>query len=234
MNTDFSHITNIAGMHFSSEEDALNKLINEIHMRHVDLKGSLMLALSFNALFLVDALAKKFGADYDILFSEPILAPLNPKCEIALVSESMDIIMNENLINSFDIALDYVYGEAKRVYEENILSQIYQYRKGNAIKSLKNRNIFIVDRGIETGLKAGLAVQTCLKKECQDIYILTPIVAQNVAQGLEGLCDGVISVYRPECFVSIEHHYEGLRALDNKEIEEYLGVKGTDKQTKEN
>lgn len=221
-------------MHFTNEEDALNKLINEIHTRHIDLKDSVMLALSFNALYLVNALAQKFGATYDILFSEPILAPLNPKCEIALVSESMDIVMNENLINSFDITLDYVYGEAKRVYEEDILSHIYQYRKGNAIKSLRDKNIFIIDRGIETGFRAGLAVQTCLKKECQDIYILTPIVAQNVAQGLEGLCDGVISVYRPECFVSIEHHYKELKQLGNEEIEKYLGVKSTPNLKKEN
>ena len=32
----------------------------------------------------------------------------------------MDIVMNESLINSFDITLDYVYGEAKRAYEEDI------------------------------------------------------------------------------------------------------------------
>ncbi len=233
LNTDFSHITDIEGMRFINEEDALNKLINEIHTHHIDLKDSIMLALSFNALYLAHALAQKFGATYDILFLEPILAPLNSKCEIALVSESMDIAMNESLINSFDITLDYVYGEAKRAYEEDILSHIYQYRKGNAIKSLKDKNIFIVDRGIETGFRAGLGVQTCLKKECQDIYILTPILAQNVAQGLESLCDGVISVYRPECFVSVEHHYKELKRLSNEEIEKYLGANNAPNLKKE-
>lgn len=68
LNTDFSHITDIEGMRFINEEDALNKLINEIHTRHIDLKDSIMLALSFNALYLANALAQKFGATYDILF----------------------------------------------------------------------------------------------------------------------------------------------------------------------
>lgn len=50
---------------------------------------------------------------YDIFFLEFILVFLNLKCEIVLVSESMDIVMNESLINFFDIILDYVYGEVK-------------------------------------------------------------------------------------------------------------------------
>ncbi|BCZ17422.1 Phosphoribosyltransferase [Helicobacter sp. NHP19-003] len=219
---------------FASPEDALQLLMNEILIRHLDTKNTLMLVTSLKGLKFAHVLARRLNTPLDFLFTAPIYAPLNRECEIALVSESMDILMNENLINSFEITLDYVYGEAKRVYEEEILSKIYKYRKGNTIKSLENKNVFIVDCGIETGITANLAIQTCMAKSSKNIYVLTPILPKSVADALALLCDGVISVYRPEYFVSIEHYYKTPIQIEPAEIEailkkiEEVQMKGTD------
>ncbi|TSA84564.1 phosphoribosyltransferase [Helicobacter mehlei] len=209
---------------FANQEDALLQLVNEVMIRHLDTKNAIVLATSLNGLKFAHVLSQKLGTALDFLFSAPIYAPLNRECEIALVSESMDIIMNENLINSFEITLDYVYGEAKRVYEEEILSRIYKFRKGNTIKSLGNKSVFIVDHGIETGITANLAIQTCTAKLSKNIYVLTPIVSKDVAERLATLCDGVVSVYRPEYFVSIEHYYKTPIGITQKEIEDILNT----------
>ncbi|CCB80554.1 phosphoribosyltransferase [Helicobacter bizzozeronii] len=209
---------------FASQEDALSQLINEVMIRHLDTQNAIVLATSLNGLKFAHVLSQKLGTTFDFLFSAPIYAPLNRECEIALVSESMDIIMNENLINSFEITLDYVYGEAKRVYEEEILSRIYKFRKGNTIKSLGNKSVFIVDHGIETGITANLAIQTCMAKLSKNIYVLTPIVPKDVATRLATLCDGVVSVYRPEYFVSIEHYYKTPISITQQEIEDILNA----------
>ncbi|WP_163533629.1 phosphoribosyltransferase [Helicobacter suis] len=207
---------------FASPEDALNQLMNEILIRHLDTKNAVVLVTSTKGLKFAHALSKKLGTALDFLFTAPIYAPLNRECEIALVSENMGILMNENLINSFEITLDYVYGEAKRVYEEEILSKIYKYRKGNTIWSLENKDVFIVDYGIETGMTANLAIQTCMAKSTKNIYVLTPILPKNVADALSLLCDGVISVYRPEYFVSVEHYYKSSIDTEEHEIGEIL------------
>ncbi|WP_163499443.1 phosphoribosyltransferase [Helicobacter suis] len=207
---------------FASPEDALNQLMNEILIRHLDTKNAVVLVTSLKGLKFAHALSKKLGTALDFLFTAPIYAPLNRECEIALVSENMGILMNENLINSFEITLDYVYGEAKRVYEEEILSKIYKYRKGNTIWSLENKDVFIVDYGIETGMTANLAIQTCMAKSTKNIYVLTPILPKNVADALSLLCDGVISVYRPEYFVSVEHYYKTPIDTEENEIGEIL------------
>ncbi|BDR28986.1 hypothetical protein [Helicobacter suis] len=99
---------------FASPEDALNQLMNEILIRHLDTKNAVVLVTSLKGLKFAHALSKKLGTALDFLFTAPIYAPLNRECEIALVSENMGILMNENLINSFEITLDYVYGEAKQ------------------------------------------------------------------------------------------------------------------------
>ena len=46
----------------------------------------------------------------DLDFNEPIKDLNNTKCEIWIVSETEEIVIDKALTNSFDISLDYVYG----------------------------------------------------------------------------------------------------------------------------
>ncbi|PAF46725.1 phosphoribosyltransferase [Helicobacter sp. 12S02232-10] len=216
------NISKTENIKFENRDDALVRLMDEILIRHLDVKNCIILATSLAGVGFGEKMSKKLGVALDFLFTVPIYAPLNHECEIAIVSENMDIIMNEALIDSFEITLDYIYGEAKRAYEEVILADIYKFRKGSMISSLNDRDVFIVDQGVETGLTMNAAIQTCIAKGAKSVYVLTPVIARNVAESLSEICDGVISVMRPDHFVSTAHYYKFLPPVDEDEIEEIL------------
>ncbi|MDO7253579.1 phosphoribosyltransferase [Helicobacter cappadocius] len=214
--------TKIDNLKFENRDDALGRLMDEILIRHLDTKNSIILATSLAGVGFGEKMSKRMNIPLDFLFTMPIYAPLNSECEIAIVSENMDIIMNEALIDSFDITLDYVYGEAKRTYEEDILADIYKFRKGSMISSLNDKDVFIVDQGVETGLTMNVAIQTCISKGARSVYVATPVIAKNVASCLSEICDEVISVFKPDHFVSTAHYYKSLPAMDEEEVEEIL------------
>lgn len=207
---------------FENRDDALLKLMEEMLIRQLDVKNCLILAASLAGVEFGEKMSKKLGVALDFIFTVPILAPLNNECEIAIVSENMDIIMNEALIDSFEITLDYIYGEAKRAYEEVILADIYKFRKGSTISSFTSKDVFIVDQGVETGLTMRAVVQTCIAKGAKSVYVVTPVIAQNVAMSLCEICDGVISVIKPEYFVSTAHYYKSLPPVDEEMVEKIL------------
>ncbi|PAF41409.1 phosphoribosyltransferase family protein [Helicobacter sp. 11S02596-1] len=215
-------ISEAQNLKFENRDDALMRLINEILIHHLDVKNAIILATSLAGVGFGEKVSKKLGVALDFLFTVPICAPLNPECEIAIVSENMDIIMNEALIDSFGITLDYIYGEAKRAYEEVILADIYKFRKGSMISSLSSKDVFIVDQGVETGLTMNAAIQTCIAKGAKSVYVLTPVIAKNVAESLSEICDGVISVAKPDHFVSTAHYYKLLPPVDEDEVEAIL------------
>ncbi|PAF41814.1 phosphoribosyltransferase family protein [Helicobacter sp. 11S03491-1] len=207
---------------FEDRDDALVRLMDEILIWHLDIKNCILLATSLAGVGFGDKMSKKLNVPLDFLLTVPICAPLNNECEIAIVSENMDIIMNEALIDSFDITLDYIYGEAKRAYEEIILADIYKFRKGSMMSSLSGKDVFIVDEGVETGLTMNVAIETCIAKGAKSIYVVTPVIAKNVASNLCEICDGVISVMKPEYFVSTAHYYKTLLPMGKEEIEKIL------------
>ena len=54
--------------------------------------------------------------------------------------------MHKALIDSFEISEDYVYGEAQRKYDEEVLSYVYKYRKGKESPYLWRENMLMLDR----------------------------------------------------------------------------------------
>ena len=182
--------------------------------------------------YFADELAKILKTPLEYLFTQTLCAPLNPECQIAIVSEELDIVIHENLIDAFGISIDYVYGEAKRQYEESIIPTRYQYRKGELLSSLQGRDVLIVDQGIDTALTAMCAIKTCVNLGARSIRVATPILPTSVLESLDKVCDEVLYVQSVEHFVNIEHYYKELKPLEGKMIEEildkHLSYKGKD------
>ncbi len=204
---------------FADRDEAFVKMYDEMLNNHLEIsENSIVLSTSFDGLFLADKLASKLEAKLDLLFSAPILAPLNNECEIATVSENMDIIMNEPLIDSFGISLDYVYGEAQRTYEEVILSRIYKFRKGATLTYIKEKDVFVIDQGIETGITMNLAIKTCIQKKAKSIFVLTPVIAKDIAELLSESSDALIAVNKISNFVSTDHYYKNFQKITDDEV----------------
>ncbi|WP_181882785.1 hypothetical protein [Helicobacter sp. MIT 01-3238] len=211
-------LTNLAAKLFANREDAFDKLYDMFVNQHIDSSQNIILSTSFDGLFFAHNLAHKLNSKLDLLFSAPIFAPMNDECEIASVSENMDIVLNEELIDSFDITLDYVYGEARRTYDEVLLPRIYKFRKGATLSDLSQKDVFLIDQGVESGITMSLAIKTCIQKKAKSIFVLAPVIARDVAELLKSQSDMLICVASIDYFVSTEHYYKELKSLSEEEV----------------
>ena len=95
---------------FENRNDALQKLLNNMPLSFFENQDCIVVGISFNGILLANSLAQAIKAPLAFLFTAPILAPNNPECEIAIVSETEEIVYNSELVNAFDISLDFIYG----------------------------------------------------------------------------------------------------------------------------
>jgi len=207
---------------FENNEDAANKLIATLPIELLKNNETVVVGVSEGGVYFADKISKHIHATMDILLTEPIPAPNNPELAIAMVSETEDVVMHKALIDSFGISEDYVYGEAKRQYEEKVLSYLYKYRKGKDITSLKGKYVVLVDDCIETGLTIMIALKSAIKSEAKNIFIATPILDQSVYEGLITVCDGVFCPHKIENYISSEYYYKDFKLLNFEEIEEVM------------
>ncbi|MBT8348651.1 MAG: hypothetical protein HKP62_04295, partial [Sulfurovum sp.] len=179
---------------------------------------TVVIGVSEGGVYFADQISKAIDAQIDILLTEPILAPNNPELAIAMVSETEEVVMHKALIDAFEINEDYVYGEAQRKYEEEVLSYVYKYRKGKDLISLEGKYIVLADECIETGLTMMVALKSVIARGAKNIYIATPILDKGVYQNLLTVCDGVFCPHKIQDYISIEYYYKDFQRLGFEEI----------------
>ncbi len=204
--------------YFSDSADASSQLVDVLPKTRMQSDDWLIVATSSKAVPLANALSMKLNLDYDILFNEPIKAPNNDECEIAIVSEMEEIVIDEALLKSFEINLDYVYGQARRLYEEKIMPRVYKFRKGELNSSLKNRNVLFVDFGCETGFNIISCVKSAIKTEVKSVMYATPVMAQDVYESLELITDEIFCVKKIENFVNVDFYYKKIQKVSQDDI----------------
>ena len=208
-----------------NREDAARKLADAIPMQRLKDESWKMVAVSKGGLELAYILRKKLHNSLDFLFSEAIMAPNNDECEVARVSEREEIVINEQLVNAFEIQYDYIYGEAHRKHEEQILSSIYQHRKGRPFSSMKDEIVLLLDEGSETGLKLMTALKTILAMKPKAIYIAVPVIPSDTLDLLEPFADDIFFLYDIDDYVETSLYYEELEDVEEEKLEKYLGDK---------
>ncbi|MDR1554510.1 MAG: sodium:proton antiporter [Campylobacteraceae bacterium] len=193
---------------FESRLEAAEKIFEILPVSQMQDEDWVLLALSLDAVSITDYISRKSSLDYDILFNEPIFAPNNPSCIIAIVSENEEVVIQEALVESFGINLDFIYGEAKRKYEESILKNIYKYRKGSSLPLLTGRKVLLIDDGCESGMRAMVSLKTVIAEYVKSASFAAPIMAQNTALMLDNETDGLFCFSRVANFVSTDFYYK--------------------------
>lgn len=205
-----------------NREDAANKLKDVIPMQKLKDESWNIIAVSKAGLELASFLKGKLKNNLEILFLEAVTAPNNIECEVARVSETEEIVLNEELINSFEIQYDYIYGEAHRKHEEDILRHIYKYRKGKPFASVKNKVVLLIDEGSETGSRFMTGLKTILAQKPKAVYIAVPVLPNDVLELLETFVDDIFFLYDIDDYVETALYYESLEEVDDEKIEEIL------------
>ena len=203
-------------------EEAALKLTDVIPMQRFKDENWDIVAVSKGGLVVGSKIKGRFSNSLDFLFSEAIVAPNNSECEIARVSETEEIVINEGLVSAFEIQYDYIYGEARRKHEENILSYIYQYRKGRHFASMRDRVVLLVDDGSETGMKFMTALKTVLAQKPKAVYLAVPVIPADTLELLEPFADDIFFLHEIDDYVDTPLYYREFDYIDEDQIEKLL------------
>jgi len=204
--------------YFEDREDAAFKLIETLPLEILRENETVVIGVSEGGVFFADKITEVIRSEMDILLTEPIYAPNNPELSIAMISETEEVVMHKALIDAFGISEDYVYSEAQRKYDEEVLGYVYKYRKGKDLVSLEGKYVVLADECIETGLTMMVALKSVIARGAKNIYIATPILDKAVYQNLLSVCDGVFCPYKIQHYISIEYYYKNFEKMRFEEI----------------
>lgn len=173
-----------------------------------DLQNYVVVCANLSSVIIADIICRNLKLNFTILFSENIISPNNPDCDIAFVSETNELIINDKLVDCFDITKDFIFGQANRIYEEKILKKIYKYRKGSSLENLKGKNILLIDDGCENELNILVCAQTLSNLGANLISYATPLICEFSLNALKTNFYDIFCIHKILDFVGVDFYYE--------------------------
>lgn len=206
-------------IYFKNREVAAYRLLDVLPIDSMKLEDWTVISSSYGGYEIAKIIAKALNSKYDMMFSEKIYAPNNEDCEIAVVTEHEEVLIHEELIKAFDISLDYVYSKSKLVYDEFIVKRVNQFRHGEKIQKFENKNVLIVDEGINTGLTVMACIKTAINLKAKSISVATPILPTASIPTIEAIADDLYFIKKLDHFVAINFYYDSLDDVSFEDLE---------------
>ena len=209
-------------IYFKNREVAAYRLLDVLPIDSMKLEDWTVISSSYGGFEIAKIIAKALNSKYDMMFSEKIYAPNNEDCEIAVVTEHEEVLIHEELIKAFDISLDYVYSKSKQVYDESIVKTVNKFRHGEKIQRFENKNVLIVDEGINTGLTMMACIKTAINLKAKSISVATPILPTASIPTIESIADDLYFIKKLDHFVEIDFYYDSLDDVSFEDLEKII------------
>ncbi|MGK0255861.1 MAG: putative phosphoribosyl transferase [Arcobacteraceae bacterium] len=204
---------------FKNRKDAFHQLCSVLPIKEMKNEKWVILAISSGAVPIAIDLSEKLKGDFDYLFTQKIFTSKNKECEIAIITETEEIVIHEELMKSFNLNLEEIYDESKAIFQNDIQCYKAKYRNNLDILNLENRNVLLVDEGLNTGLTMMACIKSVINEKAKSIFVAVPVLPEVTIHDIETIADDLYYVKAPAHFVSIDFYYENLEDIELEDME---------------
>lgn len=210
-------------IYFKNREVAAYRLMDVLPINTMKLEDWIVIATSYGGYPIAKIIARELDAKPEIMFSRKIYSPNNEECEIAIVTESEEVVIHEELVKAFDISLDFVFSKSRYIFENELSSCVNKFRRGNKLDNLENKNILLIDEGLNTSLTMMACIKTAIHLGAKSVSVATPIMPTASINTIESIADDLYYVKSLDHFINIDFYYDELEDVTYEEIKKDKG-----------
>lgn len=182
-------------------------------------KRPLVLAIPRGGVIVAESVAKRLGADFDIVIPRKLMAPDNKENAIGAVMPDGSVYLDDFLIASLKVPQDYI-DEEKRLQLQEIERRTRLFRPDAGDYDIRHRTVVLVDDGIATGATVIVVARWLKKQDPLRLIIAAPVANPQVVDILSNEADSVEIISTPSNFASVNQFYQDFeQSTDQKVIE---------------
>lgn len=206
-------------MRFHNRSEAGRMLAREL----TAFKGQdvIVLAIPMGGVPVGFEVAQEYHAPLDLIMAKKIGAPFNPELAVGAVTWNGAVLLDQDMMDRWQIRREYVDGEAHRISAE-LRARMDTLRSGlGDFQKLYGRTVIIVDDGIATGATMIAAVEAVRDQGPKDVVIATPVLPAELVDSLKSVAT-LVYVQAPDDFEAVGQYYEQFETLADDQVKEYI------------
>lgn len=210
-------------IYFKNRDVAAYRLIDELPIDKMKLEDWIIISTSYGGYPIAKMIASELDGKVDIMFSRKVYSPNNDECEVAIVTETEEVVIHEELVKAFDISLDFVFSKSKYIYENELSNCVNKFRNGKKLEDLENKNILLIDEGLNTSLTMMACIKTAINLNAKSVSVAIPILPTASISTIESIADDLYYVKNLDHFISIDFYYDELEDITYEQIKKEKG-----------
>ena len=210
-------------IYFKNRDVAAYRLIDVLPISKMKLEDWIVIATSYGGYPVAKIIANELDAKPDIMLSRKIYSANNDECEIAIVTETEEIVIHEELVKAFDISLDYIFSKSRYIYDNDLSLCANKFRTGKKLNNLENKNILLIDEGLNTSLTMMACIKTAINLGAKSVSVAIPILPTASINTIESIADDLYYVKSLDHFINIDFYYDELEEITYEEIKRDKG-----------
>lgn len=180
-------------------------------------KRALVLAIPRGGIVVADEVAKRIGADLDLVIPRKIGSPSDPEYAIGAVAPDRSFVVNKKVVRELGVPKEYIERSVKMESAE-ISRRMMKYRGSSESPDVKGRDVIVVDDGIATGYTVKVVVDFLKKMKPKSLVVAVPVAPAEAIEELKNSIDEVICLETPPDFYAIGAHYKEFPQVSDDEV----------------
>lgn len=178
----------------------------------------IVIGIPRGGMLVADAVAKKLGADFDIVVPRKLRDPDNSENAIGAVMHDGSIYLDSNLVNS-KVSDEYVEME-KSEQKKEADRRMALYRPKSREYDIKDRTVILVDDGIATGATIIAAARWLKERKPRLLVIGVPVAPKDVIEMLADEADHIEVISTPSAskFKTVERYYQDFAPVSDQQV----------------
>jgi putative phosphoribosyl transferase len=184
-------------------------------------KDVLVLGIPRGGVPVAAEVARRLGADLDVVVARKLGAPGYGELAIGAVTANGGRFLNEDIIRELRVPDDYLKAVVEREMSEARRRE-ERFRAGRPVARMKDRTVIVVDDGLATGATMRAAVRSVRCQQPREVIVAVPVGSPEACDALRQEADEVVCLYAPAFFTAVGLHYEHFEPMDDVRVREIL------------
>jgi len=186
---------------------------------------TLVLGLPRGGVVVAAEVARRLGAELDVVVARKLGAPISPEVAIGAVTASGERVLNEELIRELDVSEAYLRGVT--ALEEREARRREAWLRGNRPPPrIAGRSVIAVDDGLATGATLRAALRSVRKQSPARLVVAVPVGSRQACEALRAEADEVVCLYAPASFSAVGSYYLRFEQTSDDEVRRLLQEAG--------
>lgn len=187
----------------------------------VGIENPLVIALPRGGVVVADPIARRLGAELDVLIVRKLGVPGHEEFGMGAIAEGGFETINTELATRLGISDTEIAGvRAKEVAELDRRCKMYRGEKARL--AIEGRNVIVVDDGIATGGTVEVVLAAIVSERPNSITLAVPVAPPATLNRLGAICSAVVCPLTPARFSAVGEWYDRFDQTSDHEVCEIL------------